>query len=597
MNDEITSSAAGPDVDRWQRCGWTIDPAVAAAKIAALAALGALAEPEPAPSVSYVSRGRLLIVGSDTTREAALRSAHRLKGDLDVHVLIPSGDSGAQGFLAWRGVLKSLKGYLGAFEASWSGSGVALPLTTGPVLLASSDETPVVQFDAARELYSGHFDLVLDFSIPPPFKMHQPPQGYFAVGGDLVKLEAACVELVQMVGEFEKPKFFAYKEKICAHSRSQKPGCNLCIDVCSTGAISADRDHVKVDAHLCMGCGACATVCPSGAMSYQYPRVADRGAQIKTLLSSYKAAGGANACLLLHNGTDARELLAQSAKQGVGLPGHVIPIETWHIASSGIDLLLGAVCYGASHIVVLSVGSEAPEYAQALQRQMGYAQTILNALGYAGTHFSLIEARSAKQLDAALARIALTDLPSSVATYNLSNDKRTTLEFAIEHLAKHAPLPQAEIALAKGAPYGRVNVDMAKCTLCMACVGACPESALMDSPDTPRLKFVERNCVQCGLCENTCPEGAITLTPRLLLTPQWKQEVILAEAEPFHCIVCGKPMGTKQMVASMLGKLAGHSMFAGEGKLKRLQMCGDCRVADMMSNPHEMSILTGREMR
>ncbi len=601
MNDELNSSAAVKEGERLQHCGWSVDPALAAAKIAALAALSSLAEPEPVASISYVSRGRLLITGPDAAREAALTSAARLKGDLDVHVLCPSptGMIAAPGFLSWSGALQSLKGYLGAFEASWTGSGVALSATksTEPVVLASSGDAPVVQFDAARKLYSGYFDLVLDFSIPAAFRMHQPPQGYFAVGRDLAKLEAACLELVQMVGEFEKPKFFAYKEKICAHSRSQKPGCNLCIEVCSTAAISADRDHVKVDAHLCMGCGACATVCPSGAMSYQYPRVADRGAQIKTLLNSYTAAGGKNACLLLHNGTDGRELLAHSAKQCAGLPGHVIPIETWHIASSGIDLLLGAVCYGASHIAMLSTGSEAPEYSQALQRQMGFAQTILNALGYKGAHFSLLEVHSAPQLETALAGIAPADLPSSVATYNLSNDKRSTLEFAIEHLAKHAPLAQQEIALPKGAPYGRVNVDTAKCTLCMACVGACPESALMDSPDTPRLKFVERNCVQCGLCENTCPEGAITLTPRLLLTPQWKQEVILAEAEPFHCVVCGKAIGTKQMVASMLGKLSGHSMFAGEGKLRRLQMCADCRVADMMSNPHEMSILSGKVIR
>ena len=55
------------------------------------------------------------------------------------------------------------------------------------------------------------------------------------------------------------------------------------------------------------------------------------------------------------------------------------------------------------------------------------------------------------------------------------------------------------------------------CTLCMACVGACPETALLDSKETPQLRFIERNCVQCGLCAKTCPEDAITLVPRLLL--------------------------------------------------------------------------------
>jgi hypothetical protein len=42
------------------------------------------------------------------------------------------------------------------------------------------------------------------------------------------------------------------------------------------------------------------------------------------------------------------------------------------------------------------------------------------------------------------------------------------------------------------------------------------------------------------------------------------------------------------MVDNMLGKLAGHSMFAGG--VRRLQMCGDCRVVDMMENKGEASI-------
>jgi ferredoxin len=118
----------------------------------------------------------------------------------------------------------------------------------------------------------------------------------------------------------------------------------------------------------------------------------------------------------------------------------------------------------------------------------------------------------------------------------------------------------------------------------------------MDGADYPRLKFLERNCVQCGLCEQTCPEKAITLVPRLLLTDARKKEVVLNESEPFNCISCGAVLGTRQMIDSMLGKLAGHSMFAGEGKLKRLQMCADCRVVDMMSNKHEYSILTGKPL-
>jgi ferredoxin len=113
----------------------------------------------------------------------------------------------------------------------------------------------------------------------------------------------------------------------------------------------------------------------------------------------------------------------------------------------------------------------------------------------------------------------------------------------------------------------------------------------MDGVDKPLLKFLERNCVQCGLCENTCPESAISLAPRLLLTPAVREVRLLNETQPFPCISCDKPFGTKQMVDAMRGRLTGHSMFTLGSALKRLQMCADCRVVDMMSSKAEMSIL------
>ena len=41
----------------------------------------------------------------------------------------------------------------------------------------------------------------------------------------------------------------------------------------------------------------------------------------------------------------------------------------------------------------------------------------------------------------------------------------------------------------------------------------------------------------------------------------------------------------------MMGRLAGHSMFAGGAALRRLQMCADCRVVDMMQSKSEVSVL------
>jgi len=74
------------------------------------------------------------------------------------------------------------------------------------------------------------------------------------------------------------------------------------------------------------------------------------------------------------------------------------------------------------------------------------------------------------------------------------------------------------------------------------------------------------------------------LTARLNLAANAREPRLLNEAAIFKCVACGKALGTEKMVATMLGKLAGHSMFAAPGALDRLKMCADCRVIDMMKN-------------
>jgi len=541
--------------------GWTSSSIECAPKLAALASLANLEPPDPVAAVGYKSQGNLLVIAG-ASPDRARRSAQALAADLHV-TLVSAEFVPAPAITSWRGEVRSLTGYLGEFMAEVALDGAARP---------------------------AKFDLILDFSEPPTFAMRQPPQGYHAAPAGDTALDRVLDELRESVGEFEKPRYFAYRENICAHARSEITGCNRCIDICSTQAIAPDGDHVKVDPHLCMGCGACATVCPSGAMSYQFPRVADRGAQLKQLLSTYRHAGGTGACLVLHDGTS-RDVLADAATTGEGLPARALPLETWHVAAIGLDLLLPAVAFGASHVVVLASRDCDREYLQALREQAAIGQSILNGLGYDGNHLHVVEAGDARTLEAAFRALEATRVPEVPATFLLGNDKRTAIEFAVEHLAKHAPVPANEIALPAGSPFGEIRVDTQKCTMCMACVGACPESALMDGVDQPLLKFLERNCVQCGLCASTCPEGAIALSPRLLLTGEVRQARVLNQADPFHCVSCGKAFGTRQIVQSMMGRLTGHSMFAGEGALRRLQMCADCRVLDMMSAKAEVSVM------
>jgi ferredoxin len=603
-----SSSAKLSFVNIRELAGWSAEKSTP--KMAALLAAAALPEPEPAPAVEFHSAGQVLIVGPAA---AALDWAGRLAGQLEVSVLATdaSGELPLERkFPVWSGKVTGLSGWLGAFEVSWrQDNPIDLEVCTrcNACIHACPEDAidfsyqvdmakckshracvkacgaiGAIDFSRNDSLRKESFDLVLDLSRQPLIRLPQLPQGYFAPGDDPLEQALAARELAALVGEFEKPRFFQYKQKICAHSRSGKPGCNLCIDVCSSGAIQSDGDGVKVEPHLCAGCGGCATVCPSGAMTYAYPKAADTGMRLKAMLSTYHGAGGKDACILIHDAAEGRSELLSWGRKGKGLPGRVIPFEVFHVASLGIDTLLSAIAYGASQVSILVTEKTASGYVDALKRQMRYAQTILTELGFSGVHFSVIETPSAAWELQPAATV------SKPATYNLSPEKRTSLDFAIDHLAKEAKQKKETIPLPAGAPFGSLTVNKQTCTLCKACIGACPESALIDSQEAPALRFIERNCVQCGLCANTCPENAITLVPRLLISEKSKEPVTLNEAEPFHCVRCAKPFGTRQMVDNMLAKLGGHSMFAGG--MRRLQMCGDCRVVDMMENAAEASI-------
>lgn len=604
-----------------ENAGWSAESAAATPKLAALiAAATTLADPEPVAAVQMSAGRSLLIIGE---AGAALGWAERLAGSFEPAVLITARTKDAElpavnAYPVWTGRPVALSGHLGAFALEWSQDNpIDLELCVrcnacvkacpeGAIgwdlqvdadacrshraCVAACGEIGAIDFARVDTARRERFDLVLDLSVEPLLRRVELPDGYAAPGRAPFEQALAVQALGEFVGEFEKPRYVAFEAGLCAHSRAKKTGCTNCIEACSTEAIRSQGDVIAVDPWLCKGCGTCSTVCPSGALSFQYPRVPELGQRVKTLLAEYARAGGSDACLLFHSAEAGTAAIARLARRGRGLPARVIPVEVWSADAVGLDLMLGSLALGASQVAVLAAGSHD---AAPLQAQAGHGQNILTALGYGGDHLRVIaaDADDWQTLETALYGWAPATGVAEPARFQLLSRKRETLDFALRHLVAHAPAAQtpaglpAAIALKAGAPFGQVLVSDA-CTLCMSCTGACPAGALRAASDAYRLELVEKSCLQCGLCEASCPESAITLEPRLLpgeYGGEGARKVrTLREADIFHCTACGKAMGAAPLIESMIARLSGHSMFAGEAERARLRMCADCRVIDMM---------------
>ena len=144
------------------------------------------------------------------------------------------------------------------------------------------------------------------------------------------------------------------------------------------------------------------------------------------------------------------------------------------------------------------------------------------------------------------------------------------------------------IKLPKDSPYGTLDIDKEKCTICLSCVGACPASALQDNPDAPQLSFREDACLQCGICVQTCPENAIKLVPQYNLDNDTMAAKVIIQDTPFDCISCGKTFGSTKSIERIVEKLSKHSMFQSQKKTNILKMCEDCRVGAMFEQNNKI---------
>ncbi len=570
---EIADGIEGADiryVNLRESAGWAADAANAGPKMAALIA----AASEPTPDVSYVtlnSEGVVLIYGRD---ERAIEAANLLKDHLDVTVLIAPGAAlippGVTKFPVVQGRIRSAKGHLGAFE-----------LTVDGYAQPSPSSRRALDFGSPRDGAVSRCDVIVDICGQAPlFSAPDLRDGYVrADPGDPAAVLKAVLKARDLVGTFDKPRYIAFTENLCAHSRSRIVGCHRCLDLCPAGAIAPAGDHVAIDAQICAGCGQCAAVCPTGAASYALPPADALMRKLRAMLRAYGEAGGERAIVLLHDEAHGTPLIDALARFGDGLPANVLPVCVNEVTQVGLEAVAAAFAYGASALRFLLRAKPHHDVA-GLAKTVALAEPILAGLGFGAGRIATIETDDPDALGAALRGIVASEPASRPASFNPVGGKREVLRLALRELQRAAPNPIDVVALPAEAPFGAVEVDVDGCTLCLSCVSACPTGALLDDPDQPMLRFVEDVCVQCGLCKATCPEKVITLKPQLDFRAATAAARVLKREEPFNCIRCGKPFGVKSTIERVAAALAGkHWMYqAADRRLDAIRMCADCRV-------------------
>ncbi|MEZ5862878.1 MAG: 4Fe-4S dicluster domain-containing protein [Geminicoccaceae bacterium] len=265
--EEVLAEGAGHDaaeslvtVDIRARAAWSREAAEATPKIAALLAEAALPVPET-HVVTLESGGVTLVYGRD---EVAIDAAAQLGDRLDVTVLLtrpgdvtpprkpPSRSSRA------RSVLPR------AISATSSSSSTTTPCPTPRPAAGSASAHPATR--RSPTAISSSTSAAASRSSPRtrPGYLHADP-------ADPVAVQKALLAATDLVGTFDKPRHVAYRPELCAHSRNRTVGCSRCLDVCPTGAITPNGDHVAIDAAICAGCGGCHAVCPTGAAAYDLP--------------------------------------------------------------------------------------------------------------------------------------------------------------------------------------------------------------------------------------------------------------------------------------------------------------------------------------
>ena len=202
--------------------------------------------------------------------------------------------------------------------------------------------------------------------------------------------------------------------------------------------------------------------------------------KLRALLTTYREAGGAQPVVLLHDEAHGAPLIDALARHGDGLPAQRAAARRQRGDAGrargdrrGVRLWRGGGALPAAR-------QAAPRRRPGLRRthRAGRADPRRPRLRRRPRRDDRDRRSGCARRGAARDRAARRRAPRP-ASFLPVGGKRDVLRLALRELHRAAPAPVDVVALPAGAPFGAVEINVEGCTLCLACVSACPTGALL----------------------------------------------------------------------------------------------------------------------
>ena len=377
---------------------------------------------------------------------------------------------------------------------------------------------------------------------------------------NLLNVDEIIKLLKENINSYTYKKFTTYDPTICQYNERRVEICSKCEEVCPTVAITKD-DKTKTLTFSqidCDGCGGCVSVCPSGALDYA-PTNRD---SIFEMSKFYKETHP----LIVPSKMNMQNLM-------INLKENVLPF-----AIEG-EKFLSEV----SFLTLLQMsGSQVVFYSDVLSKGTKDSIRILNDI-YQKKYQkdAILVAMDKEELEDALNEVSF--IENSYFNFN-QNDlkKREAFSQRLQKIVGTEDL--GVVKTGEHIHYGRVLVNEANCTLCLACVGACNVDALFANESDFTLRVNPSLCTACGYCEVSCPEvDCLTIVrDEIELQPTWFKENILAKDKLFACVECGKEFATTKAIEKIANMMGAIFALSSETKKRTLYCCEDCKPKIMI---------------